>query len=99
MVADDTKDKLLRWLSSTNPSTNHEAARKKHEPSTGAWLLRSQSFIEWKNSANSFLWLHGIRESHVSSQSENIKESLCGRWYEHTQVVPTILIMLLRTSL
>ena len=70
-VADDTKDRVLQWLSSTNPSSNHNAARKKHEPSTGAWLLRSQSFIEWKNNANSFLWLHGIRESHVLYLCQN----------------------------
>ena len=27
---------------------------------TGSWFIGSKKFIDWKNSPNSFLWLHGI---------------------------------------
>ncbi|KAI9871132.1 MAG: hypothetical protein M1830_003282, partial [Pleopsidium flavum] len=49
----------LRWLSSINPSSNHETACKKHEPTTGDWFLRSDDFEIWKNGTNNLLWLHG----------------------------------------
>ncbi|KAI9873035.1 MAG: hypothetical protein M1830_000904 [Pleopsidium flavum] len=49
----------LRWLSSTDPSSNHKTACKKHEPTTGDWFLRSDDFEMWKNGMNNFLWLHG----------------------------------------
>jgi hypothetical protein len=47
---------------SDRPS-NYLAARKKHETSTGEWLLRHGNFEMWKKSQNTLLWLSGIRES------------------------------------
>lgn len=49
----------LRFLSSTDPSTNHHTACDNHEPTTGNWLLRSEEFESWKEGTSSFLWLHG----------------------------------------
>lgn len=34
-------DKLIRWLGAPDPFVNHNAARKRHEPLTGKWLLES----------------------------------------------------------
>ena len=59
MIADRDSASALRWLSSTDPSSNHHTACKSHEPTTGDWLLRSDDFETWKNGTNSFLWLHG----------------------------------------
>lgn len=59
----ELRGKLIKWLSVTDPSSNYLAARKKHESSTGEWLLRHGNFEKWKKSQNTLLWLSGIRES------------------------------------
>lgn len=51
---------ILRWLSSPDPSTNHNAARAKHEPTTGDWFLRSQDFSSWRSGLGQCMFLHGI---------------------------------------
>jgi hypothetical protein len=52
---------LLSWLSSSiDPSENYNLQRKHHEPSTSNWLIQQDtSFQTWKQTPNSFLWLHG----------------------------------------
>ena len=57
---DDIHEKVLRWLSSTDPSTNHSAACAKHEPTTGNWLLESEDFESWLKHTNGVFWLYGI---------------------------------------
>lgn len=52
--------KVIQWLSAPDPSTNHNAANKKHESTTGTWLLESESFESWRNNANQLLWITGI---------------------------------------
>ena len=47
-----TKDRkqrkeVLDWLKSCDPSTNHESARNKHEPTTGNWFIQSNTFVTW----------------------------------------------------
>ena len=61
-LADDRRRKIRQWLSPPDPSSNHNAACKKRQPTTGAWFFESLQFEEWKSSPNSFLWLHGIRK-------------------------------------
>jgi ankyrin repeat domain-containing protein 50 len=56
----ERRDRILQWLATTDPTTNHNAARDKHEPTTGSWLLESEGFRSWRDSANEFLWLHAI---------------------------------------
>src|SRR6266487_5624818 len=60
-IADQRWTKFRLWLSSPDPSTNHNSAYQKRQPTTGVWFTESQHFDEWKDSPNSFLWLHGIR--------------------------------------
>ena len=50
---------VFNWLFSTDPDSNHAAARKKHEPKTGHWFLECTEFVSWQQSASSVLWLHG----------------------------------------
>lgn len=59
----ELREKLIKWLSVTDPSSNYFAARKKHKSSTGEWLLRHRNLEMWKTSQNTLLWLSGIRES------------------------------------
>ena len=48
------------WLVAPDPSFYHNAARKKKQPTTGEWFVKSKHFSNWKSGASSLLWLHGI---------------------------------------
>ncbi|GAD97888.1 ankyrin repeat protein [Paecilomyces variotii No. 5] len=56
----DERDRILPWLSPADVSKNHNAARAKHEPTTGDWLINSSSFSMWINENSKLMWLHGI---------------------------------------
>ncbi|KAH9048907.1 ankyrin repeat-containing domain protein [Lactarius hengduanensis] len=50
---------LLRaWLSPSDPSTNHNIARRAQHEGTAVWFFQGSVFIEWK-SIGSLLWIHG----------------------------------------
>jgi hypothetical protein len=54
------RKELLDSLSSIDPSVHFNCARKKHEFSTGGWLLvENEDFERWKIAPNSLLWLNG----------------------------------------
>lgn len=57
---DDQRREVIGWLSSLDVSTNHEAACKKHEPTTGDWFIRSLDFAQWKSDPDGFVWLYGF---------------------------------------
>ena len=67
-LADERRQKIYQWLSSPDPSSNHNAACKKRHPTTGVWFVSSDQFEEWKTSSNSFFWLHGIRKYMFSKE-------------------------------
>lgn len=50
---------ILDWLSPPDPWKNHNSARRRFEPETGAWLLQSGQYKEWKEGHIPMLWLHG----------------------------------------
>ena len=54
------RDDLLRWLSPSDPSVNHNIASKAHHDGTAQWFFQGRIFNQWK-SAGSFLWVHGKR--------------------------------------
>lgn len=60
---------INRWLSSTDPSSNHNTASQKRVPSTGHWFLNHPEFLKWQSAPNSMLWLNGIRKSIYLSTS------------------------------
>ena len=51
--------KIADWLSPPDPWTNHESARRRHEPQTGDWLLQSDQYWAWKRGSIRHLWVHG----------------------------------------
>lgn len=55
----DRFQKVRDWLSAPDPWTNHSAARQRHEPDTGAWLLQSDKYRRWKAGQLRHLWLYG----------------------------------------
>jgi len=68
-LKDRQQEKIFRWLSSPDPSSNHNSARKKQQSTTGAWFLDGSQFDQWRTNPNSFLWLHGIRKYTIVSDS------------------------------
>ena len=54
------RDDLLRWLSPSDPSINHNIASKAHHDGTAQWFFQGRIFKKWKSTA-SFLWVHGKR--------------------------------------
>ena len=54
------RNKVISWLRGADPSTNYNAARKKHESGTGDWLLHSEHFQSWEVGGGQFMWLYGI---------------------------------------
>ena len=53
-------EKIRGWLSAPDPSSNHNSAQKKKQPTTGEWFTQSREFTDWKTQPRSFIWLHGI---------------------------------------
>ncbi|KAF8678526.1 hypothetical protein AX14_004715, partial [Amanita brunnescens Koide BX004] len=52
--------KFKRWLDAPDPSNTHITARYKYHKSTGQWLLEDDRYVNWKQQANSFMWINGI---------------------------------------
>jgi SpoVK/Ycf46/Vps4 family AAA+-type ATPase len=53
-------DRIKRWLSPPDPSTNLNEAQKKRQNGTGSWFLKSKPYKQWKAGKHQHLWLHGI---------------------------------------
>lgn len=67
-----------------NPSSLHNAAFKKHEEHTSAWLLQAPEWSNWLNreKLQKFLWIHGIPGSGKTVLASFIIEqlkALCSR--------------------
>ena len=55
----ESREKLEKWLSPPDPSTNHNIARKAHHKGTASWFFQGSIFKQWKSSP--LLWIHGKR--------------------------------------
>jgi hypothetical protein len=58
---DEYRRRIIQWLSTVDPSSNHNAAWKKHQPTTGEWLIKRPDFEEWEKTGGLLLLLCGIR--------------------------------------
>ena len=56
----DQREKIDRWLSPPDPSTNYNEALQRRQESSGLWFLQTDAFAKWNKRQNSFLWLYGI---------------------------------------
>lgn len=54
------RERVLDFVSTMNPRSNHEMSLKLRHPSTGLWLTEGDEFKTWLNEENSKLWLYGI---------------------------------------
>ena len=54
------RESIRKWLSSPDPSTNHNIACGTHHKKTATWFFQGSIFQGWKSTA-SLLWIHGKR--------------------------------------
>lgn len=71
-----TEDKVERWLSAPDSSSNFNRAKAQRHGNSGNWFLQSESFTMWKKQPNSFLWLHGIPGCGKTVLSSTVIEEL-----------------------
>ena len=57
---DSYLDKLKKWLSPPDPSTNLNTAKEKRYKGTRDWFINSAAFLEWKSGSRRHLWLYGL---------------------------------------
>ncbi|KAF4630221.1 hypothetical protein G7Y89_g7914 [Cudoniella acicularis] len=70
------RKELLNWLSSIDPSENHNTALRAHQEGTGDWLLQgNDDFETWKTKPNSLLWLNGKAGSGNASVIQHLRGS------------------------
>ena len=85
------QQKIRKWLSAPDPSSNHYDAVKKRGPETGLWLISGELLRNWKMSPHSFAWLYGIRMSSlykIPSVTNNCKQLVAeSRFYGQLTVV------------
>lgn len=60
LLFNQRKEKVERWLSPSDPSTNYNKAIQQRQEGTGLWFLQSRAYVQWKTQRDSTLWLHGI---------------------------------------
>jgi hypothetical protein len=58
-VKDELRQKFRGWLKDPDPSKNHNDARQKRQPTTGAWFTEGKQFAQWKKDPHSFFWIQG----------------------------------------
>lgn len=87
----ELRQKINQWLVAPDPSSNHNTACKKRQPTTGKWFTQGTEFANWKLGLNSFVWLHGIRESRGQNSSTEILTCEYS-WMRENNIVVSILI-------
>jgi hypothetical protein len=70
-IDNQVQEKILKWLSPPNPSTNHNKARGVHEKVPPRWFLEGSIYREWKEKG-SLLWVHGKRMVFILSRSGSL---------------------------
>ncbi|KAG8820239.1 hypothetical protein FRC17_010213 [Serendipita sp. 399] len=86
MKASEQAKEVLQWLKGADPKTNHNAARKKHEPGTGEWLLDSEQFKTWMGEDGKILWLNGIPGAGKTVLSSTVIEHLINQCKDGTDI-------------
>nr|XP_036584421.1 uncharacterized protein CTRU02_05496 [Colletotrichum truncatum]KAF6793939.1 hypothetical protein CTRU02_05496 [Colletotrichum truncatum] len=79
-------DKVRRWLSPSDPSSNASMARERRHAGTGTWLLESTTFNEWEAGKRRHLWLYGLAGCGKTVLSTTILDHL-----QQTANTPTIM--------
>ncbi|KAF8487489.1 hypothetical protein DFH94DRAFT_28938 [Russula ochroleuca] len=60
MKQEQLREKIHRWLSPPDPSTNHNIVCETHHKKAATWFFQGSMFRNWKSTA-SLLWINGKR--------------------------------------
>lgn len=62
MFTEQSREKILEWLTVVDPSGYHNTISAMREKHTGLWLDKSPEYRAWKNDQGSspLIWFHGI---------------------------------------
>ena len=60
VIGEDVLQKLKRWLSPPDPSTNYNIGLRELHKETASWFLQGRIFQEWYL-RGPLLWIHGKR--------------------------------------
>jgi hypothetical protein len=91
LLDDRLREKIQRWLSSPDPSVNHNTACEAHHNGTATWFLEGPIYNKWK-ATGSLLWTHGNRTV-IRSFPTSTADFLwfcSGIWQEHSLVGDTL---------
>jgi hypothetical protein len=62
VIGNQLRQDLRRWLSPSDPSTNHNTACNAHHDGTANWFFNGSFYKEWKSlGSSSLIWIHGKR--------------------------------------
>jgi hypothetical protein len=61
-IDEKSAEKVNAWLAPANVASNHNAATKARHADSGSWFLEGNTFQQWVEQCNSFLWLYAIRK-------------------------------------
>ena len=67
LAGSQSRQDLRRWLSPSDPSTNHNIACGPRHEGTAEWFFQRSIFREWKSTGD-LLWIHGKRTLILSFQ-------------------------------
>ena len=76
VAVSDREEKVTRWLSPVDASSNYIQAHSQCHPGTGQWFLESGQYRKWTAKSINSLWLHGIPGCGKSVLSSTIIEDL-----------------------
>ncbi len=79
LTGNQSRQDLRRWLSPSDPSTNHNIACSAHHEGTATWFFQGNIFKEWKSSG-SLLWVHGKRISSTAFDLQHLIEFCICSW-------------------
>ncbi|KAL1594508.1 hypothetical protein SLS60_010268 [Paraconiothyrium brasiliense] len=75
-IDESQRSKVLSWLSPATFEAKQRQLQERHEPGTGAWFLRHDTFIQWKSERGSTLWCAGIPGAGKTFMASLIIETL-----------------------
>ena len=90
-------ENIHKWLSPSDPSTNHNIACDTYHKKTASWFFQGSIFREWK-STGSLLWIHGKREPSPASHPILSDKILNCSWLrqEHSLVSGSLALSIIR---
>ena len=71
------RERIHKWLSPPDASTNHNIACGIHQRKTPTWFFQGSIFQEWKFTNSSLLWIHGKRSPRPLSNITPCDNSTC----------------------